>query len=77
MLHILDSFLFIAPRRDKCSTDLSKFLDMCSFLGVRFWDFVENAKFRKLQENIIVTGLRKKISSPDFNMEKQQYFHDV
>ena len=43
----------------------------------RFWDFVKNAKFRKLQENIIVTGLRKKISSPDFNMEKQQYFHDV
>ena len=46
-------------------------------LSSRFWDFVENAKFQKLQENIIVTGLRKKISSPDFNMEKQQYFHDV
>ena len=43
----------------------------------RFWDFVENAKFRKLQENIIVTGLRKNISSPDSNKEKQQYFHDV
>ena len=29
------------------------------------------------QENIIVTGLRKKISSRDSNKEKQQYFHDV
>ena len=46
-------------------------------LSSRFWDFVENAKIRKLQENIIVTGLRKKISSPDSIMEKQQYFHDV
>ena len=42
-----------------------------------FLRFFENAKFQKLQENIIVTGLRKKISSPDSNMEKQQYFHDV
>ena len=46
-------------------------------LSSRFWDFVENAKFRKLQENIIVTGLRKKISSRVSNKEKQQYFHDV
>ena len=46
-------------------------------LSSRFWDFVENAEFRKLQENIIVTGLRKKISSRDCNKEKQQYFHDV
>ena len=42
-----------------------------------FLRFVENAKFRKLQENIIVTGLRKKLSSRDSNKEKQQYFHDV
>ena len=36
----------------------------------RFWDFVENVKFRKLQENIIATGLRKKVSSQDCNKEK-------
>ena len=46
-------------------------------LSSRFWDFIENAKFRKLQENIIVTGLRKKNSSQDFNKKKQQYFHDI
>ena len=46
-------------------------------LSSRFWDFVENAKNRNLQENIIVTGLRKKINSQDFNKKKQQYFHDV
>ena len=34
VLHILDDFLFISPSKDKCSTDLSKFLDMCDFLGV-------------------------------------------
>ena len=34
VLHILDDFLFIAPSREKCSTDLSKFLDMCYLLGV-------------------------------------------
>ena len=46
-------------------------------LSSRFWDFVENAKFQKLQENIIVTGLRKKFSSQDCNKEKQQDFHGV
>ena len=34
VLHILDDFLFISPSKDKCSMDLSKFLDMCDFLGV-------------------------------------------
>ena len=46
-------------------------------LSSRFLDFVENAKFRKLQENIIVTGLRKKIISQNCNKEKQQDFHGV
>ena len=34
VIHILDDFLFIAPTKDKCSTDLHNFLAMCRFLGV-------------------------------------------
>ena len=34
VIHILDDFLFIAPTKDKCSTDLHNFLAMCKFLGV-------------------------------------------
>ena len=34
VIHILDDLLFIAPTKDKCSTDLHNFLAMCKFLGV-------------------------------------------
>ena len=34
VLHILDDFLFIAPTREQCATDLKNFLNMCDFLGV-------------------------------------------
>ena len=34
VLHILDDFLFIAESESKCSSDLSKFLSLCDYLGV-------------------------------------------
>ena len=34
VIHILDDFLFIAPTKDKCSTDLHNFLAMRKVLGV-------------------------------------------
>ena len=34
VLHILDDFLFIAKSESKCRSDLSKFLNLCDYLGV-------------------------------------------
>ena len=34
VVHILDDFLFIAPTKEKCQSDLQNFLRMCDFLGV-------------------------------------------
>ena len=33
-LHVLDDFLFIAPSYNRCSQDLSRFLEICASAGI-------------------------------------------
>ena len=34
ILHILDDFLFIAPTKDQCNSDLANFVSFCDYIGV-------------------------------------------
>ena len=49
IVHILDDFLFIAPTKEKCQSDLDNFLRMCSYLVVSIAQEKTVGPFNRLQ----------------------------
>ncbi|PFX34145.1 hypothetical protein AWC38_SpisGene941 [Stylophora pistillata] len=73
VVHILDDFLFIAPTRDKCQSDLGNFLRMCSYLGVLIAQEKTVRSFNTLQfAGITPASVRQEARLPDDKLRKCQ-----
>ena len=73
VVHILDDFLFIAPTREKCQSDLQNFLRMCDFLGVPIAEEKTVGPFTTLQfAGITLDSVSQEARLPDDKLQKCQ-----
>ena len=73
VVHILDDFLFIAPTREKCQSDLQNFLRMCDFLGVPIAEEKTVGPFTTLQfAGITLDFVSQEARLPDDKLQKCQ-----
>ena len=71
ILHILDDFLFIADRKDKCQADLNNFLRMCGYLGVPIAQEKTVGPDAVLQfAGIILDSVKQEARLPDDKLQK-------
>ena len=73
VVHILDDFLFIAPTKEKCQSDLDNFLRMCSYLVVPIAQVKTVAPFKRLQfAGITLDSVRQEARLPEDKLRKCQ-----
>ena len=73
VVHILDDFLFIAPTKEKCQSDLDNFLRMCSYLGVPIAQEKTVGPFNTLQfAGITLDSVRQEARLPEDKLQKCQ-----